>query len=138
MAEIIAPDSGAVIAEPNRTVGFDDDVVWASQFLAFEALGQYPYRSLMLGAREPLGVHFASNEPPLAIAGVAIGIVRRSAEYANRAGFFVPHHHAVVRDVAPNQATQVSEPHRSLIEAASARDHFYRCISEHERRKPRV
>jgi hypothetical protein len=38
------------------------------------------------------------------------------------AGFLVPAHDAIVRDVAPQQAARVAEPDRAFIPAAAARD----------------
>src|ERR1700737_4332283 len=50
VAEIIAANAGAVVAEPDRAVGLDDDIVWASQLLAVEAFGEHRDRAVVLGA----------------------------------------------------------------------------------------
>src|ERR1700726_4276896 len=56
----------------------------------------------------------AGDEPSLAVAGIAVGMVRGLAKDADRAGFFLPLHDAVVRDVAPQEVAAVTEPHRAL------------------------
>ena len=69
-------------------------------------------RAVVLGARDPPRVVLAGEQPALAVAGVAVGEVRRLAEDADRAGLLVPLHDAVVRDVAPEQVAAVAEPNR--------------------------
>ena len=61
----------------------------------------------------------AGDEPALAVAGVAVGEVRRLAEDADLAGLLLPLEDAVVRDVAPQQIAAVAEPHRPLGPAAA-------------------
>src|SRR6185437_3722687 len=92
VAEIVAAAAGAVVAEPDRVVGLDDDVVGAGQPLAFEAVGEQRDRAVILGTGQVLGVVLAGDEPTLPVAGVAVGVVRRLAEHADRTGFFVPAH----------------------------------------------
>src|SRR5207237_10305877 len=61
----------------------------------------------------------AGDTADLAVAGIAVGIVRWLAEDAHRARFLVPFQHAIVRDVAPDQAAHISEPHRALAPAGA-------------------
>ena len=61
----------------------------------------------------------AGDEPPLAVARVAVGVARRLAEGADLAGRLVPFQDAVVRDVAPQQVAAVAEPDRPLGPAAA-------------------
>src|SRR6266404_1888379 len=138
VAEIVAADTGAVVTEPDRAVGFDDDIVWAGQLFALEVFGQHGDRAVVLGASEPLCVHLTGHEATLAVPGIAVGVMGGLTKHADRARFLIPFHHPVVRDVAPDQASEISEPDRALIEAASARDHLYRRIAEHQRGKARV
>ena len=131
MAEIVAAGAGAVVAEPDRIVGFDDDIVGAGQPLALEAVGQHGDRAVIFGAGQVLRVVLAGDEPALAVAGVAVGIVRRLAEHADRAGLLLPFHDPVVRDVAEQQIAAVAEPHRPLGKAHAAGDPLDRGVAEH-------
>src|SRR3954447_5987703 len=99
MTEIVAARTGAVIAEPDRVVGFDDDIVGAGQPLALEAVGEQRDRAVVFGAGQVLGVVLAGDQPSLAVAGVAVGVVRRLAEHADRTGLLIPAHDAVIGDV---------------------------------------
>ncbi len=138
VAEVIAANPGAVVAEPNRAVGLHDDIIGTGQLFAVERLGEDRDGAVVLGAGQPLRVHLAGHQPPLAVAGVAVGIMRRFAEDADCPGLFLPFHHPVVRDVAPDQATKIPEPNGALVEAASGGDHLYCRIAEDERCEARV
>src|ERR1051325_4961796 len=136
--KVIAADAGAVVAEPDRVIRFDHDIVGARQLLTLEALGQYRDGAVIFGAGQPLRVHLAGDQPPLAIAGIAVGVVRRLAEDADRAGLLLPFHNAVVRDVAPQKVAAVAEPNRPLGKTAARRDPLDRGIAEHQRGKTRI
>src|SRR5277367_5662091 len=56
----------------------------------------------------------ASHEPPLPVAGVAVGVTRGSAEDPEGAGFLVPPHDAVVGNVAAQKIAPVTEPNRAF------------------------
>ena len=71
-------------------------------------------RAVMLGAGDLTPAMLAGDEAALAVAGVAVGMVRWFAEDADLAGFLVPFEDAVVRDVAPEQEAAIAEPHRAL------------------------
>src|SRR5471030_2974861 len=65
----------------------------------------------------------------MVIAVVAVGEVRRAAEHRGAAGLLVPAHHAVVRDVAPQQGLVVAEPDRAFRPPIAGRDAFdYRTV----------
>src|SRR5882672_9554855 len=81
--------------------------------LALEAVSQHRDRPVIFGAGQLLAAHFAGDKPSLAVAGVAVGVVRGPPERADGAGFFLPAQNAVARDVAPQQVAAVAEPHRS-------------------------
>src|SRR5262245_36363344 len=59
----------------------------------------------------------AGNKPALAVAGVAVRVVRGLSEDADRSGFFIPAHDAVVGGVAPKQIVPIAEPDRALAPA---------------------
>ena len=54
----------------------------------------------------------ASDEPALAVAGIAVGEIRWLAKNADRAGLFFPLDDALIGNVAAEQIAPVAEPHR--------------------------
>src|SRR5271156_6077460 len=85
-------------------------------------------RAIIFGAGDPSPLVLAGDEPPLAVAGVAVRVVRRLAKNADRAGFFVPAHDAIIGDVAPQQVTAVAEPDRPFGPAKTVREPLDRSI----------
>src|SRR6185503_4733762 len=65
----------------------------------------------------------ASNEPPFIVTGMAIGITRVRLVYADVTIILDPAQSAVVRDVAPDQRTPVTHPHRSFTPQRSVVAH---------------
>src|SRR6185503_8853466 len=98
-------------------VGLHDDVVGRVQRLALEAVEDDGDAAVVLGPGDAAGVVLAGDQTPLAIARVAVGVVRGLAEDAHRAGLLVPAHDPVVRDVAPEEGAEVAEPDRPLAPA---------------------
>src|SRR5207302_9252216 len=90
--------------------------------LAVVAVGDHADRAVVLGPRHAPRVVLAGEEPPLEVARIAVSVVRGHAEHADRAGFLLPLHDAVVRDVAPQQIAAIAEPHRPLIPAHARGD----------------
>src|SRR5439155_13479067 len=121
---------GAVVAEPDRPVRCDNDVVGGGQALALEAASEHRDRAVVFGAGQPLRIHLARDQTALAVAGVAIGIVRGAAKHADRAGFLLPFHDPVVRDVAPQEVAVIAEPHRALGKAAAAGEALDRRVAQ--------
>src|SRR5271170_7638642 len=85
-------------------------------------------RPVIFGAGDPSPLVLAGDEPPLAVSGVAVRVVRRLAKNADRAGFFVPAHDAIIGDVAPQQITAVAEPHWPFGPAKTVREPLDRGI----------
>src|SRR6266481_4633478 len=52
------------------------------------------------------------TSPALAVAGIAIGVARGLAEQADCARLLLPFHDPVVRDVAPQETAEITEPNR--------------------------
>jgi len=50
-----------------------------------------------------------TDQPALAVARIAVGVIARRAEYADVAVVLEPAHHAVVRNVAPDQVAAIGE-----------------------------
>ena len=78
--------------------------------------------AVVLGARDAPRVVLAGDQPPLPVARVAVGVIRRRAEHADRAGLLLPLHEPVVRDVAPQQVAAVAEPDRPFRPAHARRN----------------
>src|SRR5262249_6313753 len=82
------------------------------------------HAAVVFGARHTPSAVLAGNEPPLTVARVAVGKIRRLAVDARAAGFFVPAHDPVVGDVAPQETTGVAEIDRPLAPAHAAGEPF--------------
>src|SRR5262249_61072953 len=80
----------------------------------------------------------AGDEPPLAIAGVAVGVIRGPAELAPLPGFLVPAHDPVVGNVAPQHVAAVAEPHRPLAPAHARRKLLERRVEQPEFGEARI
>src|SRR6266566_4575475 len=119
MALVIAADSEGRVGEPYRSVGFDDDIVGRVERLVLEAVADHRDRAVMLGPGDLPCEVLASNQPPLAVARIAVGVVGGLAEDADLAGFLVPFEDAVVRDVAPQETPHIADPDRALAPAAA-------------------
>src|SRR5207302_8524201 len=120
-------------AELREWVGFDGDVVRAGQPLASEAVGKNRDRAVIFGARRALRPQFAGDEPTLPVARIAVRVFRRLAKDADPAGLLFPLYEPVVRDVAEDEITTVTEPHRPLGKAAAAGDALDGGNADHQR-----
>src|SRR5262249_60124048 len=85
--------------------------------LAVELVDQHRDGAVIFGAGDAARIVLAGDEAALAVAGVAVGVVRRFSEHADAAGLLLPAHDAVVGNVAPQQVAAVAEPHRPLAPA---------------------
>src|ERR1051326_3723109 len=138
MPEIVAAGPGAIVRKPDRAVRFDDDIVGGGQALSLEAFGEDGNRTVIFGAGQALRVHLPGDKTALAVAGVAVGVMGGPTEDADGAGFLLPFHDAVVRDVAPQQIAPVAEPYRPLGKAAAAGDAFDRRVAQDIFLEPRI
>ena len=136
--EIVAANAGAVIAEPDRAVGFDDDVVGAGQPLPVKGVRKDRDPPVIFGARQPLRTHLAGNQPPDAVPRVAVGVIGGLAEHADRSRLLLPFQDAVVRDVAEQEVAPVTEPYRAFGKTAAAGDPLDRRHRQRIFRKARV
>src|SRR5437660_9576849 len=118
----MAAGASAVVAEPDRAVRCDDDVVGGGQALALETIGEHGDRAVVFSAGQPLRIHLAREQAALAVAGVAVGVVRGAAKHADRAGFLLPFQNTVIRDIAPQEVSAITEPYWLLCKAAAARE----------------
>ena len=114
VAFIVAVDSVGRVGEPDRAVRPHHDVVRRIQALALEPVGDDGHRTVVLGAADAPPAVLAGDEAALPVHGVAVRIVRRAAEHADGAARLVVPHHAVVRDVAPDEIASRREIGRPL------------------------
>ena len=78
VAFIGAVDAVAGIGEPDRAVARHHDVVRRIQRFALVTVEQHGDAAVVLGAGDAAGVVLAGDQPAFAIAGVAVGVVRRA------------------------------------------------------------
>ena len=117
VAFVVAEDAERRVGEPDRVVGLHHHVVGRVERLAVELVDQHGDGAVELGAGHAPRIVLAGDQPALAIARVAVGVVGGLAEDADAAGLLLPAHDAVVGDVAPHQVAAGAEPGRSLAPA---------------------
>src|SRR6266852_4103724 len=114
VAIVVAEDAEGRIAEPHGVVGLADDVVRRIERLSLVAVRQHGDGAVVLGACHAPRVVLAGHETSLAVARVAVCVVRGLAEDAHRTRLFLPLHHPVVGDVAPEEEASIAEPDRAF------------------------
>ena len=73
----VAGDAERRVGEPDAAVARADDVVGRVQALALVAVGQHGDAAVVFGARDAPRQVLAGQQPALAVARVAVGVVRR-------------------------------------------------------------
>ena len=132
---VVAENAERRIGKPDRVVGLHHHVVRRVERLAVELVDQHGDGAVVFGATDAATVVLAGDQPALAVAGIAVGVVRGPAEHAYPPGLLVPAHDAVVRNVAPQQATGVAEIDRALAPAHVGRDALDACEGQAITRK---
>jgi hypothetical protein len=102
---------------PDRIVGLDRDVIGRIEALILEAVHQHRDAAVVFRACNSAGLVLAGDQPALAIAGVAVGIVGGLAVHADSPGRLIPAHDAVVGNVAPEHTSGISEIDRAFAPA---------------------
>src|SRR5581483_2317789 len=102
----------ARIGEPDRAVRMNGGVVRRVEFLAFPVVHQDGPGTVIFAAAHAAGVVLARDQPPLVVAGVAVGIAGLGLVHAHVAVVLRPAQRPVVGDVAPDQAAPVAHPDR--------------------------
>ena len=100
-ALVVAEDAETRIGEPDRAVRFHHDIVRRIEPLALEAVADHRDGPVIFGAGDAAREMLAGHQPALAVAGIAVGVVRRLAEKTDGAGLLVPAADAIARHVAP-------------------------------------
>jgi hypothetical protein len=129
---VIEHDPEGGIGKPDRAVGLDHDVVWRIEALALEPVDQHGDRAVVFGAGDAAREMLAGDEAALAVAGVAVGVVGRFAEFRDGARGFVPAQNPVVGNVGPEQIAAVAEPDRPLAPACAVIQPLDRRIERYE------
>jgi len=138
VAFIVAQDAVSRIGKPDAAVGVYGQIVRSIEQLALEVVGQHGDGSVVFGARDPACIVLAGNETALAIARVAVAVIRRLAEDADFSSVFEPAQDAIVGNVAPQQIPAVTEPNRAFGPAASGVEALDDSIGGDELRKARI
>src|SRR5262249_16886640 len=109
IAFLVDKNSKRRVGERDGTVGFHHHVVWRVEALALKGIDQHTAGSVVFRTRDAAAAVLAADEPPLAVAGMPVGEIRRPAVDAHRARLLFPFENAVVGDVAPQEIAPVTE-----------------------------
>src|SRR5208282_360820 len=110
VALVIGHDAVTGVGEPDCAVGMNGEIVGSVELFALIAVHQNRDRAVRFGARYAAGVVFAGEQAALAVAKVAVAVIRRAAKNGDFVGVFEPAEHAVVRNVAEEKVAAVAEP----------------------------
>jgi len=72
IAFVIAKQAEHRIGEPDRAVGFHDDVIRRIQLLAVKGVHQHRNRTVIFGPGHAPPAMLAGDQPALAVAGIAV------------------------------------------------------------------
>jgi hypothetical protein len=81
---------------------------------------------------------FAGNQSTLAIACIAVRVIRGISEFRHRASASLPTQHPIIGYIAPEQDIAVTKPNRALIPTAANPQTLERRISSQTNGKPIV
>ena len=117
IALIIAEDAVGGVGEPDTAIAMDYHVVGRVQAFAFILISQGGDAAIRFGAGDAARTVLAGHQPPLQVAGVAIGEIGGRTKHRNPL-LRGPAQDALVGDVTPQQVAAVVEPHRAFCPAA--------------------
>src|SRR5882672_6115366 len=89
-------------------------IVGRVELLAIETVAQNRPGTIVFAAAHPAGIVLTRDQPALVVAAVAVRIAGFGLIHADMAVILAPAQHAMVRDVAPQQAAPVTHPHRAF------------------------
>ena len=98
---IIRHQAEGRVGEPDRSIGFHDNIIRAVQPLALVAIGQNSDRTIIFKAHHAAAEMLTRNHAALTVSRMAIGVVGGLAPGADRTGFLIPFQHAVIRNIGP-------------------------------------
>ena len=108
-----------------------DRVIGRIEPLALETVGDHGDLSVMFGPCHPSGAMFACDQPALAVAGVAIAVVRRLPKCGDAAAGS-PTQDSIVRNVGEKQAARIAEPDRPFDPVKPGGELFDRSVAQNE------
>ena len=112
IALVVGVDAVGGVGEPDRVVRLHHDVVGRIQALAVPFVRDDGNRAVDLGAGDAARQMLAGDQPALVVDGVAVRIVGALAEHRDFAGGLDEPHHAIVRNVGPDEIAARREPGR--------------------------
>src|SRR6266487_1165639 len=83
VAFVIGHDAVAGISEPDGAVGMHREIVGSVELFALKSVYQHGDGAVVFGARHAARVVLAGEQPALAVAAVAVAVVRGATEDAN-------------------------------------------------------
>ena len=121
VAFVVRHDPVGRVGEPDRAVRLHHHVVGRIQPLALIAVGQHGDAAVGLGPGDPPRAMLAGDQPPLPVAGVAVGEVGRAAEdrHAPRQRVGVQRRMRLFGMSLNSRQPQVVEPDRPFGPAAA-------------------
>src|SRR5204863_9179864 len=102
------------IREPVAAVRMRNDVVRRVERLAVVLVSDDRHRAVVLVANDAPGEVLARELTALEVEGVAVAVVRRSAEDGDAAVVVEPAELLLVRDVTPHEVPALRAPRRAL------------------------
>jgi hypothetical protein len=121
---VVGHDAVARIGEPDGSIGMDGEIVWRVELFVLEMIHQHGDGAVVFGAGDAASVVFAGDKAALAIAIVAVAVVRRSAEHADFASVFEPTQHSIVGNIAEEKIAAIGEPDRAFSPARTGVEAF--------------
>jgi hypothetical protein len=108
----------------------DYHVVGRVETLAFEPVDQNRQATVVLRACHSPSVVLAGNQSALPVPSIAVAIGRGLAKHGNLVRCFAVTQHAVIGNIAENQATEVAEPDGAFKPTPTRVETFHRRIPD--------
>ena len=105
------------------------EIIWRVEFFVLIAVHQYGDGAVVFGARQAARVVLTGEQAALAVAEVAVAVVRRAAENADLAGVLQPTEHSIVGDVAEKKIAAIGKPDRTFRPARAGVQAFDRGVA---------
>jgi len=129
VAFVIRHDPVTRIGKPDRSVRMHREIIRGVQWFSLKMIRQHRDRSVVFGSREPARVVLTSKQPALAIAVIAVAVVRWTAEGADLSSFLLPTQHSVIGDVAEQEVAPIAKPYRPFRPSRACIEALDGCIS---------
>jgi len=114
---VVGVDAVGGVGEPDGVVRLHHDVIGRIQPPAVPLVRDHGNRAVNLGSGDAAREMLAGDQPALVVDGVAVRIVRALAEDRDVARRFDEPHHAIVRNIRPDEIAAGGEPGRAFSPA---------------------